>query len=95
MEEEMGIFSCFFDWLSWGGDDTFAGSQETMVGTPPPCYCEVNPATGLPMLGGCAGVDVAGNPYGANLSQHDHWPSCDTGTSMDTNSCAPFSVWDD
>lgn len=24
----------------------------------------INPASGLPMIGGIAGVDVAGNPYG-------------------------------
>lgn len=29
-----------------------------------------NPATGLPMTGG--GVDIAGNPYGTDLS-HDDW----------------------
>jgi len=46
-----------------------------------------NPATGLPMVGGIGGVDVAGNPYGIDMSahmhashsnhhlpHHDHWP---------------------
>lgn len=28
----------------------------------------VNPATGLPMIGGGGGVDVAGNPFGADLN---------------------------
>ncbi len=31
----------------------------------------VNPATGLPMIGGTGGVDVEGNPYGFDLS-HDN-----------------------
>ena len=31
----------------------------------------INPATGLPMINGIGGVDVAGNPYGADLSS-DH-----------------------
>ncbi|WP_291772523.1 peptidase [Castellaniella sp.] len=29
-------------------------------------YNEFNPATGLPMVGGIGGVDVAGNPWGVN-----------------------------
>lgn len=28
----------------------------------------INPATGLPMINGIGGVDVAGNPYGTDLS---------------------------
>lgn len=31
----------------------------------------VNPATGLPMTDGIGSVDVAGNPYGMDLSQDD------------------------
>lgn len=33
----------------------------------------VNPATGLPMLGGS--VDIGGNPYGTDLRRHDDAPS--------------------
>ncbi|OOR98255.1 hypothetical protein B0187_09200 [Haemophilus paracuniculus] len=29
---------------------------------------EINPATGLPMMGGIGGLDAAGNPYGSDLS---------------------------
>lgn len=29
-------------------------------------HTAINPANGLPMIGGTAGVDVAGNPYGAD-----------------------------
>jgi hypothetical protein len=31
---------------------------------------DVNPATGLPMVGGSVGVDVGGNPYGTDLNAH-------------------------
>lgn len=89
----MSIFSCFWNWLGGVGYDTSDSDLETMASTHDSCCHEVNPATSLPM--GSCGLDVAGNPYGVNLSQHDHWPSCDTGTSMDTNSSTPFSVWDD
>ena len=34
-------------------------------------HTEINPATGLPMVGG---IDVAGNPFGTN---QDHWHSHD------------------
>lgn len=33
----------------------------------------INPATGLLMIGGMAGIDTAGNPYGTDL--HDHFGS--------------------
>lgn len=39
----------------------------------------VNPATGLPMMGG--GVDVAGNPFGVDLHRHDHEAGASTGWS--------------
>jgi hypothetical protein len=31
---------------------------------------EVNPATGLPMVDGCSGVDVGGNPYGMDWQKN-------------------------
>ena len=34
-----------------------------------PPHTEINPATGLPMIGGMGGIDLAGNPYGTNF--HD------------------------
>ena len=42
---------------------------------------DVNPATGLPTVGGAGTPDIAGNPYGLNLAhrhddwdRHDQWP---------------------
>jgi len=41
----------------------------------------VNPTTGLPMVGGTAGIDVQGNPYGIDSDfmdgADDFWPPCD------------------
>ena len=37
-------------------------------------HADINPATGLPMVGGIGGVDAADNPFGTN---HDHWHSHD------------------
>jgi len=32
-----------------------------------PAIADINPATGLPLVGDIGGVDVAGNPYGVAL----------------------------
>jgi hypothetical protein len=90
----MSIFSSLFGWLGWSGDDLFNSDAETSTSPHEDSCFGINPATGLPIVG-CSHLDVQGNPYGINLSQHDHWPSCDAGTSMDTNPSSPFSVWDD
>jgi len=50
----MGLFSWFGSWFSDGLDHS-----ET----------EINPASGLPMVGGTGGVDIEGNPYG--MDNHD------------------------
>jgi hypothetical protein len=30
--------------------------------------CSINPANGMPMVGGCGGVDIEGNPFGTDSS---------------------------
>jgi len=50
----------FRNWLS-----NLCGNNQR-VSTPRPI--EINPATGLPMIDGAWGVDVAGNPFGTNLA---------------------------
>lgn len=52
----------------------------------------VNPATGLPMTNGMGSVDVAGNPYGTDLSHssfssgHDAFESSITSSNHDHDS---------
>jgi hypothetical protein len=47
--------------------------------------CSINPASGLPMVSGCSGLDVAGNPYGTDFSQSDSGISNSTfGSSFDS-----------
>jgi hypothetical protein len=53
-DEDIGIADSMFD------DDDF-----TKAGGGFDDDC-INPATGLPMVGGIGGVDVAGNPYGTS-----------------------------
>ena len=47
----------------------------------------INPANGLPMVGGTGGVDVKGNPYGTDFSHNDAIGTCsgidDSFSSMD------------
>ncbi|WP_044413445.1 hypothetical protein [Thiomicrospira microaerophila] len=52
----MGLFSSLAGWF--GNNDTVSSVEAT----------EINPANGLPMIGGMGGVDVAGNPYGIDSS---------------------------
>lgn len=90
-----------FNWLSGllQHDTTEDESMATSVTDPQ--ICSVNPATGLPMIDGMGSVDVAGNPYGADLHSHDSMLDImlgDTGCSMDQPD--PFdsglsSHWDD
>jgi hypothetical protein len=53
-----------------------------------PAITDINPATGLPMLGDIGGLDVGGNPYGVDLHQSgDHGaPDFGCGTQMGTDS---------
>ncbi|MDR6790735.1 hypothetical protein J2Y58_004118 [Sphingomonas sp. BE138] len=57
-----------FDRIASFFDDWHAPTAGLAVGNTP----TINPVTGLPMTGG---VDVAGNPFGTDLSSHhhDHW----------------------
>lgn len=55
-----------------------------------------NPASGLPMVGGCAGVDIEGNPYGVDFHHDESWSTIDSGIGdgswMDSSSGSdPFS----
>lgn len=74
-----------FGWFSVGNpDDSGSDGVPELQGS----TCTINPASGLPMIGGCGGVDVAGNPYGTDL--HDSWPHA-----SDWDSPSSFSSnWD-
>jgi hypothetical protein len=75
----MSIFNWFTDMLSTGSDSPFIADDDFSV----------NPANGLPMIGGSGGVDIEGNPFGTDFS-HDHM----TSSSLD-DSCSSSSIFDD
>lgn len=58
--------------------------------------CISNPASGLPMAGGCGGLDVAGNPYGVNLQDSWTHSTCWDSSPSDSNCWdSSMSSWDD
>lgn len=70
----MGIFDWLFDDMF--GDDTTGTSSnaisDSIASSPLPELetTYINPASGLPMIGGIGGIDVAGNVWGTDHS-HD------------------------
>jgi hypothetical protein len=93
----MSIFNSLFGWL---------GSSYSSIGSHDDSACSINPANGLPMVGGCGGVDIEGNPYGTDSTSFDlddsGWMdsslstmSDDMFSSFDDSSSMSFSSWDD
>jgi hypothetical protein len=83
----------FLAWLGqcWSGSNDDDPSTASAAIEP----TAINPATGLPMIGGIGSIDVMGNPYGTDLHA-DHAPG-ETGSLFDDfpdhSSCS--SVFDD
>jgi len=96
----MSIWNTLFGWLGSTADtdmspcDTGPSHFDTHT-------CDINPATGLPMLDDCGGIDVGGSPYGMDIHQDDTWSSITDSTLtdswMDTSSIGgdSFTSWDD
>ena len=80
----MNMFSLFPDlFCSWASaaaawDDATSISGSARMGSSFFDDFAVNPANGLPMIGGMAGMDMAGNPFATDYL-HDHSSSslCD------------------
>lgn len=78
----MGLFS----WLGGLFDDSsVSGGTVTNIETTEQV---VNPANGLPMIGGMGGVDVEGNPYGTDFDANN---SCHTTSDIFDNGIADCS----
>jgi hypothetical protein len=62
-----------WNWFSgmFSGDGTSSSTDLGSELSSSHAGCDINPATGLPMVGGCGGVDVHGNPYGADINEQD------------------------
>ena len=81
----------FTDWLF---GDTGSSTTSTTTATEDETI-HVNPATGLPMIGGIGGVDSMGNPYGMDLSSHHGMHQDDGGLGMGSSiGSDPFDSFD-
>jgi len=63
----------FFNWLFDLFDSPITTSPYVSIQE----ITNINPATGLPMVGGGGGLDILGNPFGINRSldhMHSHAP---------------------
>lgn len=88
----MGFFSRIGEFLGFGSnqllDDsvTVIGANNLIDINTPIDDFTINPATGLPMVNGMSGVDIAGNPYGVDNTHHDSFGSnFDSGSSFGSN----------
>jgi hypothetical protein len=92
MENVMSFWNDVWQWLGFGSD----GAQDGH-GLQHDCNCAINPVNGLPMVGGCGGVDVEGNPYG--VDRHI-WEDSPRDTDWPSNNWSSFDngtggSWDD
>lgn len=85
-EHKMSFFNNLLNWFGWGGDAEM-GHTDRLEND---LRCSINPATGLPTIGGCAGVDVDGNPYGTHFHHDDSWSSMDSGFQNDSFASSSF-----
>ncbi len=90
----MGIFGMLGDW--WAG----FGSGDRLEPVTPVSgelssfeTTEINPASGLPMIGGIGGVDIGGNLYGTDHHTDDFCSI--TGGGDDSWLSTETSSWDD
>ena len=85
----MSFWGSLLGWL--GSSDSATGSDDA--------GCTINPASGLPMVGGCGGVDVEGNPYGTDLHSDATSNISDDSSGMDSmfnsGDAGMFSSFDD
>ena len=86
----MGIW----DWFSGLFSTSSDSSSTPVVSTDwESSSCRINPATGLPMVGGCGGVDVQGNPYGTDLHSDDDSSSSSIAIDTDSTGSAFDDYW--
>ena len=65
----------------------FQASFSSKFGSGSTTASEINPASGLPMVGG---VDIHGNPFGTNL--HSHWLDDSPGRKFGSDSSTALAI---
>ena len=88
----MSIWNTLFAWFGSTAGADMSSSDSGFSPFDDHHHCDINPTTGLPMLGECGGIDIAGNLFGLDLHHDDMWSS----TSNGFDSCSDStSSWDD
>lgn len=90
------------DFLGWLGNIWLvldSGEEEGMPDSWDACAhenpdCTINPASGLPMVGGCSGLDIQGSPYGVDVHHQFHDDHCTSTSSWDDPFQAGSTGWD-
>ena len=87
----MGLWNAFCGLFSTdsGSADIGCGSSSTLNSG-----CDINPATGLPMIDDCGGMDVGGSPYGMDIHHDDSWSTTSIGMSDDSWTTSSSSLDD-
>jgi hypothetical protein len=90
----MTFWNKLFDWLNGPvGTDSLGNS---LKGADSTFDCpSVNPATGMPMIDGCGGLDLEGNPFGTDLHQFDDFWSTSGIEISDDSWMSTSGSWDD
>lgn len=90
----MTFWNKLFDWLNGPVGTDSEGSSFEVADSAFDCPL-VNPATGLPMIDGGGGLDVEGNPFGADLHQLDDSWSTSSAAFSDDSWMSTSGSWDD
>ena len=89
----MTFWNKLFDWLNGPVGTDSEGSSFEVTDSTFDCP-SVNPATGLPMIDDCGGIDVGGSPFGTDIHHFDDLLST-SGIEISDDSWMSTTSWDD
>lgn len=90
----MKLFDYLFGWLG-GASDSGIDDVASGIDISNDTGCTINPASGLPMIDGCGGVDVGGSPFGMDIHHDDLGSSINGGLYDDNDTWTGTSDWND
>jgi hypothetical protein len=92
----MSFWNFLSGWFGAGvGDSTSDSFESDGDSSASSCGCPtINPATGLPMIDDCGGIDVGGSPFGTDIHHFDDlWST--SGIEISDDSWMSTTSWDD
>ena len=91
----MKFFDYLFDWLGSVASDAGVDDVGSGLDMSDDAVCTINPATGLPMIDDCGGIDMGGSPFGMDIHHDDLESSINSGLRDDNDTWVSTSGWDD